>query len=146
MLDSSPTYLIRLLEVDTGTGLVSNADGVAGRGSRAASDLHVSIRNDFSCWCKTHLLGVQGCHETCTCCVKATVASSLESSPKADELVERKLIRLLTLRIPVVPHGDQTIAVVSTLSCLVYTWPLMRSPPPVALMRVVEVLPASWEK
>jgi hypothetical protein len=63
--------------------------------------------------------GVHFFHATCNCCVNATVASSLDSSPLALLFLLVRAIRLLMLRMPFEPQGDQMVAVVSTLSCLV---------------------------
>jgi hypothetical protein len=63
--------------------------------------------------------GVQALQLTCSCCVNATVASSFDNSPAAVEEVAVKERRLLMFRMPLVPHGDQIVAVVSTESCLV---------------------------
>lgn len=69
----------RLVEDDVGAD-ASQADGVARRSP--ATHLHVStISCSESRDRDAYLLIVHGCHETCTCCVKAMVASSLESSP-----------------------------------------------------------------
>lgn len=57
-------------------------------------------------------LGVHFFQATCNCWVNATVASSLESSPEALESLLVRAMRLLMFKIPVVPHGDQTVAVV----------------------------------
>lgn len=63
--------------------------------------------------------GVHFFQATWSCWVKATVASSLESSPDAFASLEVSEMRLLMLRMPLLPQGDQMVAVVSTLSCLV---------------------------
>jgi hypothetical protein len=65
------------------------------------------------------LPGVHFFHATWSCWVKATVASSLDSSPVPLAVLLASAMRLLMLRMPLLPQGDQMVAVVSTLSCLV---------------------------
>jgi len=54
-----------------------------------------------------------------SCCVNFKVASSLEISPVPFWEFAVRAMRLLTFKMPLAPHGDQTVAVVSTLSDLV---------------------------
>lgn len=115
----STCYPSKLLLVDLG-GWLANADSIAVITGVGGASMKTSYVRTFSkCFRASTYPGVQALQPTWTCWVKATVASSLESSPVAVALELVREIRLLMLRIPVVPQGDQTMAVVSTVSCFV---------------------------
>lgn len=69
--------------------------------------------------------------------MNATVASSSEIWPDALALLDVSAMRLLTLRMPEAPQGDQMTDAVGTWSCFVYTWPSTQRPPPSMEVRVV---------